>query len=110
MVSIGSFLFGFSTLLGWCYYGEQCIRYLLGAWVIRPYRIVFILVLLMGAMLQGRYLQIVWNIGDIFNAMLAFPNLVGLILLSGLIAKLTAQALRKGVDEPWRPDEKEIKR
>ncbi len=110
VVSCGSFLFGFSTLLGWCYYGEQCIRYLLGSWVIRPYRILFIVFLFIGAMLQGRYLQIVWNIGVIANAFMAFPNLIGLILLSGLIARLTAKALHIGIDKPWRPDLEEVRR
>ena len=109
VVSFGSFLFGFSTLLGWCYYGEQCVRYLLGPWVIRPYRIVFIAFLFLGAILQGRYLQIVWNIGDISNAFMAFPNLVGLIFLSGMIARMTAKALKNGIDNPWRPDSEEVK-
>lgn len=109
VVSFGSFLFGFSTLLGWCYYGEQCIRYLLGPWVIRPYRVVFIIFLFFGAILQGRYLQIVWYIGDISNAFMAFPNLLGLILLSGMVAKLTSRALRQDIDSAWRPDEEEVK-
>jgi AGCS family alanine or glycine:cation symporter len=109
VVSLGSFLFGFSTLLGWCYYGEQCIRYLLGSWVIRPYRVIFIFFLFMGAILQGRYLQIVWNIGDISNAFMAFPNLVGLILLSGMVGRLTRRALKRSLDEPWRPDIEEVR-
>ena len=108
IVSLGSFLFGFSTLLGWCYYGEQCMRYLLGGWVIKPYRMIFIIFLFMGAMLQGRYLQIVWYVGDIANAFMAFPNLLGLIFLSGLTAKLTASALKTGIDKPWRPDMNEV--
>ena len=108
IVSLGSFLFGFSTLLGWCYYGEQCMRYLLGGWVIKPYRMIFIIFLFMGAMLQGRYLQIVWYVGDIASAFMAFPNLLGLIFLSGLTAKLTASALKTGIDKPWRPDMNEV--
>lgn len=101
VVSLGSFLFGFSTLLGWSYYGEQCVRYLLGAWVVKPYRMVFIFFLFVGAVLQGRYVQIVWNIGDIFNAMMAFPNLVGLIILAPMLAKITKKALKKGLDKPF---------
>ena len=101
IVSFGSFLFGFSTLLGWCYYGEQCVRYLLGKWVIKPYRLVFILFLFVGAVLQGRYLQIVWNLGDISNALMSFPNLVGLIFMAPVLAKITKRAMEKGLDQPF---------
>jgi AGCS family alanine or glycine:cation symporter len=109
VVSISSFLFGFTTLLGWCYYGEQCARYLLGGRVVRPYRVVFILFLFIGAILQGRYLQIVWNIGDIFNALMAFPNLIGLIILAPVLRRVTRAALRNGLDNPYTPSAEDLR-
>jgi AGCS family alanine or glycine:cation symporter len=109
VVSFGSFLFGFSTLLGWSYYGEQCVRYIFGGWVVRPYRFVFIFFLFVGAILQGRYVQIVWNLGDIFNAMMAFPNLLGLILLAPVLAKITNKALEQGLDKPFSINPEDLK-
>lgn len=110
VVSFGSFLFGFSTLLGWSYYGEQCVRYLLGSWVVRPYRLVFLFFLFVGAVLQGRYVQIVWNLGDIFNAMMVFPNLIGLIFLAPMLSKVTKMALKNGLDKPFLIQPEDLKK
>jgi AGCS family alanine or glycine:cation symporter len=109
VVSLGSFLFGFSTLLGWSYYGEQCVRYLLGAWVVKPYRVVFIIFLFVGATMQGRYVQIVWYIGDIFNAMMSFPNLVGLIVLAPMLYRITKKAVKHGLDKPFSITAEDVK-
>ncbi len=96
IIAIASFLFGYTTLIGWSYYGEQCLEYFAGVKIKRPYRLVYIGLLFLGANLQGRYLDIVWNIGDIANAMMAIPNLVGLLFLAALVAKITSQAFGEG--------------
>jgi AGCS family alanine or glycine:cation symporter len=100
-IAIASFIFGYTTLLGWCYYGEKCIEYIGGDRVIKPYRYVFIALLLFGAVLTPLagegfdYLNIVWHIGNIGNALMAFPNLIGLILLAGLVARITREDLNR---------------
>jgi AGCS family alanine or glycine:cation symporter len=98
IIAIASFLFGYTTLIGWSYYGEQCLEYFAGVKIKRPYRLIYILLLFLGANLQGRYLDIVWNVGDIANAFMALPNLVGLLFLAGLVAKLTHQSFNRKND------------
>ena len=95
LVPFASLLFGFSTLLGWCYYGEQCLEYMFGLKVTKGYRVAFVLLCMAGSVLQGEQLSIVWNIGDIANATMAVPNLIGLIGLSGIVMKVTKEYLRK---------------
>jgi len=97
VVAIASLLFGFSTLIGWSYYGEQCLKYLFGIRITMAYRIVFTVLILVGALVS---LDLVFAFSDVANAFMAFPNLVGLLLLSGLVAKITresfaAEALEK---------------
>jgi AGCS family alanine or glycine:cation symporter len=89
IVAISSFLFGYTTLLGWAYYGEQCFKYLFGMRATMMYRWMFLALLFVGAVLQGRHLEIVWNVGDVFNALMALPNLLALILLAGYVARFT---------------------
>lgn len=84
LVTIGIALFAFSTILGWEYHGEKAFEYLFGMKPIMLYRIVFALVAFVGA---TQNLEVVWNISDIFNALMAIPNLICLLLLSGTIAK-----------------------
>ena len=98
VVALSSFLFGFSTLIGWYYYGEQCMAFLLGLKIIKPYRLFFVILCFMGAMLQKEHLSIVWNMGDISNGLMAFPNLVGLLGLSGVIAALTRKAEKEDIN------------
>jgi AGCS family alanine or glycine:cation symporter len=86
MVAISTALFAYSTLIGWNYYGEKAIEYLLGAKSIRIYRIVFICVVIVGAMTK---LEFVWNFSDLMNGMMAIPNLIGLLLLSKVIKQET---------------------
>ncbi len=95
IIALSSLLFGYSTLLGWCYYGEKCLEYFLGVRVIYPYRIAFILLLFIGAIVQGVHLNIIWYIGDTANALMAFPNLLALIFLSGLVGKTTSKYFYK---------------
>ena len=95
IVSLSSFLFGYTTLIGWSYYGEQGAKYLWGIKSVMPYRYVFCLFVFMGAVLQGDYLRIVWNFGDIGNALMAIPNLIGLILLGGIVKSVTKDYLKR---------------
>jgi alanine or glycine:cation symporter, AGCS family len=92
IVALASFLFGYSTLIGWSYYGEQCLKYLFGLRITLAYRLVFITLTFVGAVVS---IEIVFFIGDIANAFMALPNLVGLMLLSGLVARLTKEGLEK---------------
>ena len=84
LVTIGIALFAFSTIIGWEYHGEKAFEYLFGMGPIMAYRIVFALIAFIGATQE---LSVVWNISDIFNALMAFPNLICLLLLSGTVAK-----------------------
>ena len=83
---VGIICFAYSTILGWSYYGERCAEYLLGRKAIIPYKCLFIAVVVVGPILS---LDLVWNIADILNALMAIPNLVAVLLLSGTIAKDT---------------------
>jgi AGCS family alanine or glycine:cation symporter len=82
VLTISLILFGYSTILGWAYYGEKCMEYLFGYKVVRWYRICFVLVLIPGAVLS---LQTVWSFANIMNGLMAFPNLVGLFSLSAVV-------------------------
>jgi alanine or glycine:cation symporter, AGCS family len=82
LVAVATALFAYSTLIGWNYYGEKAVEYLLGPRAIRVYRILFIAVVMVGAMVK---LETVWNFSDLMNGMMAIPNLIGLLLLSKVI-------------------------
>jgi len=88
VVSFGLVIFAFSTLLAWSYYGERCAEYLFGERVVMPYRILWVLAVLVGAVAN---LGVIWLIADIMNALMALPNLIALLLLSPVIFKLTRQ-------------------
>ncbi len=92
IVSIGVVFFAFSTLLGWAYYGERCMDRLFGRALVTPYRFVFVVVIFIGAITE---LTTVWTIADILNGLMALPNLVGLIVLSGLIVRETREFFRR---------------
>jgi len=99
IIAVASFVFGYTTLIGWSYYGEKCIEYLGGDRVVLPYRYVFIAFLFFGAILTpiaGKsfdYLNIVWHIGNIGNALMALPNLIGLLFLAGVVATITRKKI-----------------
>lgn len=95
IVSLSSLLFGYTTLIGWSYYGEQGAKYLWGVKSTMPYRYLFCAFVFAGAVFQGKYLQIVWNFGDIGNALMAIPNLIGLILLGGVVKVVTDDYLKR---------------
>lgn len=86
IVTIGLVFFAYSTVLGWSYYGEKCFEYLIGTKGIRLYRIAFVLVAFWGATAS---LPLVWNIADTLNGAMAIPNLIGLLLLSGVVVSET---------------------
>ena len=92
VVAFSSLLFGYSTLLGWYYYGEQCMKYLFGIKVTYPYRVIFVGLIFTGSVIS---LKLAFYIGDIANALMAFPNLVGLLLMSGTIGVATRQFFTK---------------
>jgi alanine or glycine:cation symporter, AGCS family len=83
IVTLSLSLFAFSTLLGWAYYGEKSVEYLLGERAVLPYRLAFVVVIALGGL---GTVQLVWLFSDIMNGLMAVPNLIGLLLLSGLIA------------------------
>ncbi|MEZ5333050.1 MAG: sodium:alanine symporter family protein [Thermoanaerobaculia bacterium] len=92
IVTLGLAMFAFSTILGWSYYGEKAIEYLIGSKAIFPYRLVFVVATFVGAV---RSLDFVWVLSDVMNGLMALPNLVGLLLLSGVIASETRSYLAR---------------
>lgn len=86
VIAITLLTFIFSTILGWGYFGEKCFTYLVGDKFTYLYRVIFVLAIIPGATMS---LQTVWNLGDIFNALMAVPNLIGLIGLSGVVVAET---------------------
>ena len=86
ILTFGIITFAFSTILGWSYYGEKAVEYLVGKRGIIFYRIVYILLVYAGATMS---LALVWGLSDIMNALMAIPNLLSLLLLSNIIAKDT---------------------
>jgi AGCS family alanine or glycine:cation symporter len=86
IVTIGLIFFAYSTILGWCYYGEKSIEYLFSERWVKGYRVVFVIFVAIGAMLK---LEVVWRVSDIMNGLMAFPNLIGLLGLSGIIVSET---------------------
>ncbi len=83
VVAVCAFLFGYTTLIGWSYYGEQFLQYILGPRVVLPYRWVYCLLIPLGATSR---VDAVWNWGDLMNGLQVFPNVVGLVGLSGVAA------------------------
>lgn len=90
IVAIGLLFFASSTIIGWSYYGEKCFSYLFSKKVIIYYRIAFVIAVFIGAISQ---LQIVWGVADIMNGLMAFPNLIGLLGLSGVVVVETRNIL-----------------
>lgn len=86
ILSLCLILFAFTTILGWNYYGERCVEFLFGIRAITPYRLLFIIMVGLGGFLQ---IQLIWTIADIVNGLMAFPNLIALLGLSGVVVKET---------------------
>lgn len=83
-VSLSLIFFAYSTILGWAYYGEKCAEYLIGSKGIIPYRLVYALIMIPAAVMD---LHLVWTIADLSNALMAIPNLLGLIFSASYIAR-----------------------
>ena len=88
IVTIGLIFFAFTTILGWNYYGERCTEYLFGVKGIKTYKYIFIALIAIGPFLK---LQLIWTVADIVNGLMAIPNLIAIIGLSGVIASETKQ-------------------
>lgn len=86
IVTIALIPFAYSTILGWAYYGEKCVEYLFGEKATTIYRVIFTILVIPGAVLS---LQFVWSFANIMNGLMAFPNLIGLFLLAGVVARET---------------------
>jgi len=95
IVAFCVFLFGYTTLIGWAYYGEQFFEYILGRTVTLPYRWTYCLLIPFGAVTR---VDVVWAWGDLMNALQVFPNLIGLIGLSGLVARFARERLTEARD------------
>jgi alanine or glycine:cation symporter, AGCS family len=88
IVAFCTFLFGYTTLIGWAYYGEQFFEYILGRKVTLPYRWIYCLLIPFGAVSR---VEVVWAWGDLMNVLQVFPNLIGVIGLSGLVARIARE-------------------
>lgn len=89
IVSLGLALFAFTTIIGWSVYGERCVGYLLGEKSVRPFRVLWTCAVPLGVLMQ---LEFVWLLADTFNALMAIPNLIALLALSGFVVRATREA------------------
>ena len=88
ILAVGLLLFATSTILGWALYGTRCAEFLFGSKIIRPYQVLFCLVVIAGSVAN---LKLVWDISDTLNGLMAIPNLIGILLLSPVVIKLTKE-------------------
>ena len=95
LLMVGLVLFAFTTILGWNYYGERCVEYLMGVKAIMPYRVIFIILIACGPFLK---LEEIWVLADIVNGLMAIPNLIALLALSGVVVAET-KAYQKHLKE-----------
>jgi AGCS family alanine or glycine:cation symporter len=85
LVAVCVFLFGYTSLTGWSYYGEQSLEYIFGRKIVMPYRWIYCALVVVGATSK---VDLVWNWGDLMNSLQIFPNLVGIVALAGVAAKI----------------------
>lgn len=90
VLTVGLITFAFSTILGWSYYAEKAIEYLAGKKIIRYYKVVWVIMIFVGSIAN---LSVVWNLADATNALMAIPNLISLLLLSGVVVSETRKYL-----------------
>lgn len=102
VMTVGLLTFAFSTILGWSYYGERCMEYLGGKRVIKIYRLVWIVAVYLGCVVN---LQLVWDFADAMNALMAIPNLIVLLALSGVIARETKKYMNGNHIDDYSPEE-----
>lgn len=102
VLTIALAVFAFTTILGWSYYGERCMEYLFGKKSVIIYRVAFLIILFVGSVVS---LGIIWEFSDLTNGLMAFPNLVALLLLSGTIVKTTKHFLWEDhLEEQWKEE------
>ncbi len=92
IIVFATILFGYSTVLGWSYYGEKAFEYIFGEGKVIIYRVLFIAVVYVGAVSK---LELVWNFSDLANGLMAIPNLIGLLLLSNIVSTETNRYFKK---------------
>ena len=90
LLTFGLLTFAFSTILGWCYYGERAVEYLKGRQWVKGYRVLYIAAVFLGSVMN---LAVVWNLADCMNALMAIPNLLSLLFLNGIIVHETRKYL-----------------
>jgi len=86
IVGFGLVLFAYSTVISWSYYGDRSAEYLFGERAVLPYRMIYTILVVVGAYVP---LKLVWNFADIANIFMAAPNILSLLLLAGTVKKLT---------------------
>ncbi|QVK24204.1 sodium:alanine symporter family protein [Shewanella dokdonensis] len=92
VVAVALAIFAFTTILGWSFYSEKCVQFLFGVNAIKPFRLIFTLVVPIGAIAK---LEFIWLLADTLNAMMALPNLIALLLLSPVVFRLTREYFTK---------------
>ncbi|MFM2324078.1 sodium:alanine symporter family protein [Brachymonas denitrificans] len=92
IVTFGLVFFAYSTILGWCYYGEKCASYLLGDGFVLIYRLLYVASVFLGTVVS---LDLVWAASDVFNGLMAIPNLIALLLLTGVVVAETRDFAEK---------------
>ncbi len=99
---VGLITFAFSTILGWYYYGERCAVYLFGEKIIMVYKVLWVIGVFVGSVVE---LNLIWNLADLMNGLMAIPNIIAVLLLSGVIVSETKRYSGKHLDDK---DETEI--
>ena len=89
VVTVGLVIFAFTTILGWSFYGERCTTYLFGEAAVLPFRLAWVSVVVIGAVAGDR--GVIWSVADTLNGLMALPNLVALLLLSGTVFRLSKE-------------------
>ena len=93
-IALAILLFAYSTVLGWSHYGATACRYLFGDNAVTPYRIIFVVVVFLGSIMEA---QLAWDISDTFNGLMMLPNLIGVLILSPLVMKCTKNYVQRRI-------------
>jgi len=102
VLTMGIVTFSFSTILGWSYLGEKALEYIFGRKARYVYRVLWITATFIGSITA---INLVWNLGDTFNALMAFPNILSVLLLTGVVVKETRHYLWENrLDEEWKEE------
>lgn len=93
-IAIAILLFAYSTVLGWSHYGATACRYIFGDSAVTPYRVIFVIVVLLGSVMEA---QLAWDISDTFNGLMMLPNLIGVLTLSPMVMKCTHNYVQRRI-------------